>query len=107
MIAHAQKDAMMSNNITIFTVNVARANNPHMEKSISCASASVSASICLLFSQLAPFLGRSLPTSISQLQGKHQHNGVRTHVFCHVSESGGGYSPAGAQARPPRTGTPR
>ena len=45
MIDQDQKDAMISMIITSFTVSVARANRPHMEKSISCANASVSASI--------------------------------------------------------------
>ena len=65
MIAHAQNEAMSNSTITILTVSVARANKPHMEKSISCASASVSASIRLLFSQLAHFFGHSLPTLIA------------------------------------------
>ena len=49
MIAHDQNDATTSISITSLTIKVARANSPHMEKSISCASASVSASMNLLF----------------------------------------------------------
>ena len=48
MIDHAQKDANIKIAMTIFTVRVARAKSAQNEKSISCAKASVSASICLL-----------------------------------------------------------
>jgi hypothetical protein len=55
MIDHDQNDATTNMNITSFTMKVARAKSAHMEKSISCASARVSASICLLFICLAVF----------------------------------------------------
>ena len=48
-LLQAQNEATISTIITSFTVSVSRANSDHMEKSISCASARVSISICLLF----------------------------------------------------------
>ena len=51
-----QIEAPTSISITSFTVTVARAKRPHMEKSISCASARVSASIRLLYGFSRPFI---------------------------------------------------
>ncbi len=48
MIAQLQNEAAINMIITILTVIVARANRASMEKSISCAAASVWVSICLL-----------------------------------------------------------
>jgi hypothetical protein len=70
MIAHAQKDAIINITITSLTVSVARAKRPHMEKSISCASASVSASICLLFSRLAPIDRALITYTITAIAGE-------------------------------------
>ena len=48
MIDQAQNEATISISITSFTIKVARAKSAHSAKSISCANARVSASICLL-----------------------------------------------------------
>src|SRR6056297_2158737 len=55
MIDQAQNEATISISITSFTTRVERANNAHMEKSISCANARVSASICLLSASVGRF----------------------------------------------------
>src|SRR6056297_951076 len=73
MIDHAQKDATIRISITSLTVNVARANSDHMEKSISCANARVSASIYLPFASLGryPTLSRG---KLPDFQGEsHAH----------------------------------
>src|SRR6056297_366617 len=103
MIDQAQNEATIS--ITSFTTRVERANNAHMEKSISCANARVSASICLLFIGLAglpALLGPNLP----YFQRESQHIRIKTGVIAPISEVAGGYSPEAAPAAPPHSRRP-
>ncbi|WP_254655712.1 MULTISPECIES: hypothetical protein [Roseovarius] len=72
MIDHAQKDAMINISMTNLTTIVARAKSAHMEKSISCANARVSASICLLFLWWPFFIWPCFAGNLAQFHGESQ-----------------------------------
>ena len=81
MIDHDQNEAPTSMSITSLTVIVARAKSDHIEKSISWASASVCASICLLVVS---------PGFPALLQGRLAHLGTEGHALSvHIAGTGG------------------
>ncbi|WP_405117503.1 hypothetical protein L0Z64_14930 [Phaeobacter sp. BS23] len=73
-MAQDQIDEPTSISITSLTVRVARSNSPHMEKSISCANARVSASMDLLyvFGRLSAVFRLSFGKRLSQFKAKSQ-----------------------------------
>src|SRR6056297_76435 len=92
MIDHAQNEATISISITSFTIRVARAYSAHSEKSISCAIARVSASICLLFC-LWPCWPALLRGKLAEFKGESQHEPHHAHQNAVINARSGGYSP--------------
>src|SRR6056297_269954 len=105
MIDQAQNEARIKISMVNFTTNVDCANSAHMEKSISCAAAKVSASICLLFLCVAgcPAL---LGATIAYFHAERQHIPTAAVSVIRLSEDAGGYSPEAAPAALPRSDRP-